>query len=87
MPSPRSIDLPRAIRTRHSSIYDCRRRGIRAAAACGGRRTPVGIFTGDYLLDEAALGEPRALRAIVYFEPLWHHELIAFTELLLRDDK
>jgi len=51
------------------------------------RRTPVAIVTGDYLLEEAVLRELRALKATVYFKPLWLHELVALTEFLLRDGK
>jgi len=58
----------------------------RLRAQEGRRRTPVALVTGDLLLDDAVLGELRALNATVYFKPLWAHDLMGLTEFLLRGD-
>jgi two-component system, OmpR family, response regulator PrrA len=59
----------------------------RLRAQDGNQRTPVAIVTGDYLLDDAVLGELRALNTTVYFKPLWLGELVGLTEFLLRGDE
>jgi DNA-binding response OmpR family regulator len=59
----------------------------RLRAQEGHHHTPVAIVTGDYLIDDTVLAELDALNAVVYFKPLWLHELVGLTEFLLRDVK
>lgn len=47
------------------------------------RQTPVAVVTGDYMLDDAMVRELRSLGAIVYFKPLWLHDLLQIAESLV----
>jgi two-component system OmpR family response regulator len=56
-------------------------RQLRACAASA--NTPVAIVTGDYFLDDAIPLELRALRAEIFFKPLWLEDLMTLVRNML----
>ena len=46
--------------------------------------TPVAVITGDYSLGEQILSELRALKADVYFKPVWVDDLLGIAKRLLQ---